>query len=76
MVIRLLGARQLFQAAASQLQPTPSILVTGVVVDGVHAASMIALAIRDRQWRRAALGEALVACVLAVIGVSAARAAQ
>jgi hypothetical protein len=72
-VIRILGARQLLQAFATGLRPTSSVLAAGAAVDGVHATTMVALALRKREWRRAALQEALVASCLALAGAGAAR---
>ncbi len=74
MVIRVLGARQLAQAVATQLRTTPTVLASGAAIDYLHAASLIALAIAKPQWRRAALPEAVLASCLAIAGASAAGA--
>ncbi len=63
-VIRVLGARQVGQALVTLLRPTPTLLIAGAAVDGIHAASMLALGAR-RPWRRAALVEAAFGACLA-----------
>jgi hypothetical protein len=74
MVIRVLGARQVVQAVATQLRTTPTILLSGAVVDCLHAASLIALSLAKRRWRRAALPEAVLAICGAIASVAAAGA--
>jgi hypothetical protein len=44
----------------------------GVAVDVAHAASMVGLAFVDRRYRRAALTDATIAAVFALIGLAAA----
>ena len=73
-VIRVLGARQLAQALATGEEPTVAVLLLGAEVDVAHAASMVALALFCRRWRRAGLADALVATGLASVGAAAARA--
>lgn len=73
-VARLLGARQLGQAALSGLRPSPRALAIGAAVDLAHAVSMLALGAVDRRRRRAAATDALVAGGFALAGVLAARA--
>ncbi|MEU8265552.1 SDR family oxidoreductase [Sphaerisporangium sp. NPDC049002] len=60
-VARLLGARQLGQAAMSGLRPSRSLLVGGAVIDLVHAATALALGTVDDRWRRVALADAAIA---------------
>jgi hypothetical protein len=72
-VIRVLGIRQLFQALVTGAQPSATVLWLGAVVDAAHAASMVALALCSRRWRRAALGDAMVASLFALAGAAAAR---
>jgi hypothetical protein len=43
-VARVLGARHLVQAAVLTTHPRPGWRLAGAAVDGVHAASMVALA--------------------------------
>jgi hypothetical protein len=73
LAIRVLGGRQVGQALLMYLAPDSRVAVTGAIVDGIHGASMVALALRSRRWRRAALAEAAVATVLAGLGICVAR---
>jgi hypothetical protein len=72
-VIRLLGARQLLQAAVTRARPTEAVLAVGAGIDALHAASMLALAAYRPEWRGPALTDAAVAGCLAVAGAAAAR---
>lgn len=74
-VVRVLGARQLIQALISGPTPTGAVLGLGAEVDVAHAASMIALALHDRRYRRAALADAFIAGSFAVAGARDARTA-
>jgi hypothetical protein len=69
-VARVLGARQLVQAAVLRRYPTPSGVLGGAGVDAAHAASMLALArwSPDPVHRRLARREAGTAALLAVAG--------
>jgi hypothetical protein len=73
-VARVLGARQLVQCACVRHGSRPSLLV-GAGIDGVHAASMLALsAVATRPPDRAlARRNALTAAGLAVCGIAVAR---
>jgi hypothetical protein len=73
-VARVLGARQLLQAALTR-GPAPSAawLRMGAAVDAAHAASMIGLAAADRTLRRATLADAAAATAFASGGLAAAR---
>jgi hypothetical protein len=74
-VARVLGARHLLQAALTTAAPSRAdALGAGAAVDLVHAASMAALALADRQVRRLTLSDALIESTFAAAGVSAARA--
>ena len=75
-VIRFLGARQLAQALATVAQPTSIVLASGAVVDGLHASSMIGLAISKRTWRRAAVTEAILAAGLGLASAVQSRSAR
>ncbi|ANS28696.1 hypothetical protein R1CP_20080 [Rhodococcus opacus] len=71
-VVRLLGARHLLQAAITTALPTPSVLRYGAGVDAAHAASMMVAAL-DRRRRRTAVAETVCASVFTIAGVRAAR---
>ncbi|MBE1552144.1 hypothetical protein GGC64_006231 [Mycobacterium sp. OAS707] len=68
LVVRILGARHLLQAAVLAASARPLILRLGSVVDALHATSMLGLAAVDDRRRRAALGDAAVASSLAAAG--------
>ncbi len=57
-VARLLGARELAQAFLIKNQRRARI---GSAVDGLHAASMMALAVSQPKWRRLAFTSAAIA---------------
>jgi len=59
--VRLLGARYLAQGAAQVAWPRPGVLHASVVVDSLHALSMVALAAASPTYRRAASFSAAVA---------------
>jgi hypothetical protein len=69
-VARVLGGRQLAQAALS-VDPSPEVLAAGVWVDGAHAMSLVGLAIMDRSRVRAAVTDALVALCATALGARA-----
>ena len=71
-VVRVLGARHLVQAGLTGWSPSSRGLRTGAVVDALHAASMLPLAVASREHRRAALVSATTATLLAVAGMAAA----
>jgi hypothetical protein len=73
MAAGVLGARQFVQALVSGAQPSRSVLALGAELDTLHAASMVAVSVLDRRLRRAAGVDALVATLLAVVGMCAAR---
>jgi hypothetical protein len=65
-VARILGVRQLAQAAITALNPRPEVVGLGVVVDLLHAASMFAFAAVIPDLRAAEFADALAATSLAV----------
>jgi len=65
-VARVLGARQLAQAAVTVCAPASEVVAVGAVVDLLHAASMFALAAVDQTPRRAEFADGLAATALAV----------
>jgi len=71
-VARVLGVRQLAQAALTANHPSRAVLVLGAEVDTAHAATMLGLGLLSGRWRTAALREALVAGSLAAAGLACA----
>jgi hypothetical protein len=67
---RALGLRDVAQGAALALRPDRRTLDVGNAVDGLHALSMLTLAVADRRHRRLAL----VAAAQAVAELLATRA--
>jgi hypothetical protein len=72
-VTRVLGARQLGQAALTARSPTSMVLGIGALIDLAHATSMLALAAGDRPLRRAGLTDGLTASAFAAVGAIAAQ---
>ncbi|GAA3419995.1 hypothetical protein GCM10018952_61490 [Streptosporangium vulgare] len=68
-VARLLGARQLGQAAWSGLRPSQAVLAGGAVIDLVHAGTALALGAADHRWRHVALSDAGVALAWSLAGL-------
>ena len=56
-VVRILGGRQLLQGTVLVLSPAPLLVVGGLAVDGLHAASMVAAAVIWPGYRQAALAQ-------------------
>ncbi len=71
-VARVLGGRHLLQAAITGAAPTPTVARLGGVVDALHSASMVALAVVSATRRRTALTDAAVAGAFAAGGFVAA----
>jgi NAD(P)-dependent dehydrogenase (short-subunit alcohol dehydrogenase family) len=71
--VRVLGARQLAQAAVSAAAPSARLLALGAGADGAHALSMAVLALADHRRRRPAMVSGLVAAAFAAGGAVAAR---
>ncbi len=67
-VTRLLGSRHLVQGLCTASRPSALVLALGVEVDLAHVASMLGLAVLDRQRRRAGLVDAVVASCFAIAG--------
>jgi hypothetical protein len=72
-VVRVLGARHLVQGLAGLLATWRPAALLGAGIDGLHAASMVGLAVVDRGHRRAATVSAVVAVGFALAGSWAAR---
>ncbi len=68
-IVRVLGARILVQAAPEAISPGPTVLRLGILVDLVHAASMLAAERIWPRYRRAALASAASAGLSALAGV-------
>jgi len=64
-VARVLGARHLVQAAVCGLVPARGLIRAGAAADGLHAASMLVLAVTAPGLRRALLADAVIAATLA-----------
>lgn len=75
-VHRVLGVRQIVQGAATAAAGSAGARRIGAVVDVLHAASMVLLAVLDPGRRRAALVQAATAGCFAAIGAAAARSAE
>lgn len=67
-VTRLLGARHLIQGILTGGTPSAVVLALGTEADVAHVASMLGLAVCDRQRRRAGLIDAAVAGSFAMAG--------
>jgi hypothetical protein len=66
--VRVLGARQLAQAAVSVTAPSARLLALGAGADGAHALSMAVLALADHRRRRPAMVSGLVAAARRAAG--------
>ena len=66
---RLLGARQLVQAALTAPEPSAMTLALGVEADLAHALSMLGLAVLDQRRRRPGYTDAVGATAFAAAGV-------
>jgi hypothetical protein len=69
-VLRVLGARQLLQSAATAPVPTGAVAALGAAVDALHAGTCVGFAAVWPRWRRVALTEAVIATALAAAGWS------
>ena len=67
-VVRILGARHLTQAALSGFRPSPEVLAMGVWVDTVHALTALGFALVDRARARAGLTDTAIAGLWATAG--------
>jgi len=71
---RILGARDLVQAATIARRPTRGWILGGAAVDATHATTMVALAWMLPDRRRLALTNAVTAGAFAAAGLYEARA--
>jgi len=69
-VVRVLAARELVQSAALLFAPRRGIAWGGVVLDALHAASVLPLALVEPRARRAAARSAIGAVVGAAAGAA------
>jgi hypothetical protein len=69
LVVRVLGARQVLQAAATAGTPTALVWTLGAGVDVTHGLSAVGLAVVQPPWRRAGLSVASIAGLFAVSGM-------
>lgn len=67
-IARVLGSRHLVQGLCTAGTPNALVLALGVEVDLAHVASMLGLAVLDRQRRRAGLVDAVAAGCFAIAG--------
>jgi hypothetical protein len=70
---RVLGARQLLQAALTAARPTARVATLSAAVDALHASTDLAFAVSSSRWRPAALVDTVVASALAASGRRAGR---
>lgn len=69
-IVRVLGARLLAQGLIQFLRPRRQIVLTGIAVDGLHAASMIPIIALVPGYRRTAAASAAEAAVSAMASAS------
>ena len=67
-VVRILGARHLVQAAFSGISPSPEVIAGGVWVDTVHSVVAFGLAITDRHRAVAATADGVIAAMWGLFG--------
>jgi hypothetical protein len=67
-VVRILGARQLLQGTVVLIRPAPLLVIGGLAVDALHAASMVSAAVIWPDYRRPTLISAAAAGTSAVVG--------
>ena len=70
-VVQLLGARHVAQAALTLGWPTRGVTAVGVVADTLHCATDIGTAAALPRWRRAAAIDAVLAALFACVGAQA-----
>ena len=74
-IVRILGARQLLQGIVLLIRPAALLVAGGLVVDVLHATSMVAAAVIWPGYRRAALTSAAVTGASAAAGALVLRGA-
>jgi hypothetical protein len=68
-VMRILGAREVAQAAVTALSPTESVFTLGAWVDLSHALTAVGLAAVSRRYRQPAMANAAIAAGWAGAGL-------
>jgi hypothetical protein len=68
-ITRILGARHLFQALLSGINPSPEVLAAGVWVDAVHSMTAFGLAVVDPRRARGGMIDGVVAASWAGLGL-------
>jgi hypothetical protein len=72
-VVRILGARHLIEAAVLVRYETAPVAFAGAAVDGIHAATALAFGAVDRERRRMALINAAMALFFTAAGAAHAQ---
>lgn len=72
-LVRVLGCRSLVQGAVSTARPSRTVLLSGELVDALHATSMLAVIICWSRYRRTATLSAIAAAASALAGILALR---
>lgn len=75
-IVRTLGLRDVAQALIYAPAPTRPLVLLGAGIDGLHAASMVALAVASPRWRRAALFSGTLSLTFALLGARQASRAR
>ena len=70
---RVLGARHIVEAVVLWRRPTHRWIEIGAAVDGIHAVTMVVLAVVDPEERRLAAANAVTAGALAAAGATEGR---
>jgi hypothetical protein len=68
-VARVLGIRQMLQAAVTGVHDDRTMRRIGASADALHALSMVALAVASRRWRRTGVVETAIAALFALATV-------
>jgi len=71
-VARILGARHVLQGLWERRSATGRLRL-GFIIDAAHVLSMLALALFDRRWRRAAVTDAAIGSAFGLGGLWATR---
>ena len=69
-VLRILGLRQITQSLAGMTAAGDTVTRWGPIIDGLHAATGVGLALWSRRWRSAALIDATAAAGFAAAGLA------